>query len=178
MILTLNENKQKFTLLKDETRSVNGKTLYRIKYLVDIPYGNVKPGTLGGWLESESNLSQEGQCCVLDNAVVMDSAVVKGELSMVKGNAIIDGRAVVDGYTTIIQVSAYVSYKAKVVNSVIKTNAIVNGNAEVTNSLIQNQACVTDRAKVTNSIVTNSVKVCNRALVENANLKWDKIVKW
>lgn len=37
--------------LTSETKVVFGKTLYRIRALLS--FGNVEPGTLGGWIESE-----------------------------------------------------------------------------------------------------------------------------
>ena len=37
--------------LTDETKEFNGKTLYRIRALID--FGLVKTGDLGGWIEKE-----------------------------------------------------------------------------------------------------------------------------
>ena len=54
--------------LTNETKAVNGKTLFRIRALED--FSNVKAGDLGGWIESESNLSQEGTCWVYGKAQV------------------------------------------------------------------------------------------------------------
>lgn len=58
---------QKYELTK-ETIEVNGRTLYRIRRLSD--------GLLGGYIESENNLSQEGSCFVYDQAKVSGSAYV------------------------------------------------------------------------------------------------------
>jgi hypothetical protein len=44
--------------MTDETKIVDGHTLHRIRALVDIPRRGVKAGDLGGWIESEGNLSQ------------------------------------------------------------------------------------------------------------------------
>ena len=57
----------KYTLT-EETKQVGSKTLYRIKALKD--FGSVKEGDLGGFIESEKNLSQEGDCRVGGNAWV------------------------------------------------------------------------------------------------------------
>ena len=46
--------------LTDETKNFCGITLHRIRALRDIPSVNVKSGDLGGWIEKESNLSQDG----------------------------------------------------------------------------------------------------------------------
>lgn len=50
--------------------------LYRIRALKD--FGDVKAGDLGGYIESERNLSQEGDCWVYDEARVYDNAKVSG----------------------------------------------------------------------------------------------------
>ena len=56
---------KKFTLT-DETMCFNGKTLHRIKALKS--FSSVKEGDLGGWVESEDNLSQNDNCWIADNA--------------------------------------------------------------------------------------------------------------
>ena len=48
--------------------------LFRIKALKD--FSNVKKGDIGGYVESEKNLSQDGNCWIYDNAVVMGNAKV------------------------------------------------------------------------------------------------------
>ena len=78
--------------------------LRRIRALRDIPRYNVQAGDLGGWLGSENNLSQDGDCWVGDNAWVSgytrveDNAWVKenawvADFARVSGNAIITGNA-------------------------------------------------------------------------------------
>ena len=62
--------------LTDETIEVYGTALHRIKALKD--FGNVKKGELGGYVESERNLSQEGNCWVYGNAWVCGNAEVCG----------------------------------------------------------------------------------------------------
>ena len=52
------------------------KTLYRIKALFD--FGNVKRGNLGGFVERETNLSQDGDAWVYGNAKVYGDAEVYG----------------------------------------------------------------------------------------------------
>lgn len=51
-----------------------GRTLYRITALRD--FADVKAGDLGGYLETESNLSHEGNAWVSDNAKVFGNAWV------------------------------------------------------------------------------------------------------
>ena len=67
---------KKYELMKDDTIKAGGKTLYRIKALVDINR-EVKAGDLGGYIESELNLSTKmDESWVYDNAMVFDSALV------------------------------------------------------------------------------------------------------
>ena len=77
---------KKYELLKDDTKTVFGHTLYRIKALRD--FGNVEKGDLGGYIESENNLSHYGNAMVFDNAMVCDNARVFDN-AMVCGDAVI-----------------------------------------------------------------------------------------
>ncbi|MCX5614413.1 hypothetical protein [Bombella saccharophila] len=62
--------------LTDDTIEHDGRTLYRIRALVDIPAIGVSAGDLGGYVESEKNLSHTGDCWVHGNARVRGNAFV------------------------------------------------------------------------------------------------------
>lgn len=64
--------KYEFTGETKETGTCIKITLRRIKAVVD--FGDVKAGELGGWIEKEENLSNEGNAWVCDNARVYDNA--------------------------------------------------------------------------------------------------------
>ncbi len=78
--------------LTDETIEVDGRTLHRIKALRD--FGGVRTGDLGGFIESESNLSHDGDCWIYDEAKVYDKAQVY-EDAQVYGNAQVYSHALV-----------------------------------------------------------------------------------
>lgn len=78
--------------LTAETKEIGGKILHRIRALIDIPLHDVKAGDLGGWIEAERNLSQEGSAWVADEAWVRGKALVTGE-ARVTGNAWVRGNA-------------------------------------------------------------------------------------
>ena len=80
--------------LTSETKVFLGKTLYRIKALVQ--FGNVNAGDLGGWIEKEENLSQSGNAWVYGNAEVSGDARVYGN-ARVSGDASVSGDAEVYG---------------------------------------------------------------------------------
>lgn len=96
--------------LTNEKIYFGGRILYRIVALRD--FGNVRKGDIGGWIEKEKNLSQEGSCwvsnCALvcDNALVYDNAKVCGDTLVwdnaeVMDNAEVKGHARVCGYAKI-----------------------------------------------------------------------------
>ena len=94
--------------LTDETIDVSGTTLHRIKALKD--FGNVKKGELGGYVESERNLSQEGNCWVCGNAKVCGDAEVCGN-AKVYGNAWVYGNAEVCGNARVYGDADYITIK-------------------------------------------------------------------
>jgi hypothetical protein len=65
----------KYKLTKN-TKEVFGRTLYQIEALES--FADIEKGDLGGWVEKESNLSQEGNAWVFSNAEVYGYARVCG----------------------------------------------------------------------------------------------------
>ena len=70
--------------LTEETTKVGNRTLYRIQALRD--FGNATKGDIGGYIESEKNLSQDGNAWVSGDARVSGNACVYGN-ARVYGNA-------------------------------------------------------------------------------------------
>ena len=85
--------------LTDETMEVedsekNIHTLHRIKSLKEIE--DIKVGDLGGWIESEKNLNQEGECWVYDDSKVYGNASVSGDANVYDGSEVRDNAQVYD----------------------------------------------------------------------------------
>ena len=55
--------------------------LHRIRALRDVRE-DVHVGDLGGFVQSEENLSQEGQCWVANNAVAAEESYISGDAIM------------------------------------------------------------------------------------------------
>lgn len=77
-----------------------GKKLFRIKALIS--FGNVEADELGGYIEKEDNLAQEGNAWVYGDAWVFGNARVLGgarvyDNAWVSGNAEVSGDACVSG---------------------------------------------------------------------------------
>lgn len=114
--------------LTTETKVVSGHTLYRIRALV--AFGSVDTGELGGWIEKESNLAQDGNAWVYGDAEVYDNAWVYGDAE-VYGNARVSGDAEVYGHARIYG-DTKVSNHARIFgNARIYDNAEVYGYARV-----------------------------------------------
>ena len=84
--------------LTGETQELNGKELHRIVCVT--AFASVAVGETGGWVESEDNLSQDGNAWVYGDAQVYDNAQVFGNArvydnSQVYGNARVYGDALV-----------------------------------------------------------------------------------
>ena len=157
------EKKYKLT---EESISYFSKTLYHIEALKD--FGNVKKGDKGGYVQSEENLSQEGDCWIYDNAKVFDSAVVYGN-AKVFGNAEVFGNTKVYG-KALVYGNAKVFDDAKVYDGAkVYGDAIVSNNA-----IVVNKAIVCGNAKVfgnvviyDNAIVCGNAQVCGDAEIKN-----------
>ena len=90
----MDRKKYEFT---GETRALSSTTiLHRIRAVIDIPSAGVNAGDIGGWIESDSNLSNSGDAWVGDDARVSGSAWVSDD-ARVGGNARVSGDAWVGG---------------------------------------------------------------------------------
>ena len=129
--------------LTEETFTVFGKTLYRIRAVRD--FGSVKTGEFGGYIEKEENLSHFGNAWISGDAWVYGDARVSGNAwiygdARVFGNAWVYGDARVSGNAWIygdarVFDNAWISGNAKVYGDArVSGNARVFGNAEVFNT--------------------------------------------
>lgn len=112
---------KKYELTEPETQS-DGTVLYRIRALRAIPRFEVEVGDLGGLVQSEENLSQDGDCWI-------------DRTSMAIGNSRVEGNAKVITYSTI-KHKAKVCDVATIRESTIKNNAKVYSAAHVHSSSV------------------------------------------
>lgn len=89
---------EKKYILTDETIKVKGHILHRIKAIKS--FFGVKVGDLGGYIESETNLSHEGNCWVADNAKAYENSKVTDD-AVIFGNTMISGNMHIYGCTQI-----------------------------------------------------------------------------
>ena len=119
---------KKYELILDDTIDFFGQKLFRIRALTS--FGNVEAGDLGGYIQKEENLSENGDAWVYDDARVSGDTKVSGN-ARVSGNAWVSGDTKVYGNARVygdaeVSGDASVSGDAKVYG-----NAKVSGNAWV-----------------------------------------------
>ena len=126
--------------LTNENLEIGKKNLFRIRALKD--FAHVKAGDLGGWIESESNLSQEGTCWVSGEARVFGKACVFGS-ARVYDSARVFGSAQVYGEARVYD-SAQVFGSAQVYGEArVSGEACVFGSAWVSGSAqVSGRACI------------------------------------
>lgn len=122
----------------------------------------VKVGELGGWIESEDNLSQDGLCW-LNSSFGHYTTIVCGN-ARVSGNAVILYDAQVYG-------NAVVS-----MNAAVSDDAKVYGNAEVTGGHVKNHAEVFGSAKVSGGKVGGHAKMSGGEVVDGGNVRGDAVM--
>ena len=113
---------EKKYILTDETIEHLGHALHRIQAVKD--FGIVSAGTLGGFIESEKNLSHNCEAWVFGDARVSGDAWVSGNAS-VFGDARVSGNARVSGEARVFG-DAWVSGNASVFG-----DARVSGEAKI-----------------------------------------------
>ena len=149
---------KKFELTAEYVTNIFGKKLFRIKALVE--FGIVKEGELGGFVEKESNIDDDGNAWVSGNAQVFGNAKISGN-AQVYGNAKVFGNAWVYG-------NAWVSGNAQVFgNAKISGNAQVYGNAKVFgNAWVYGNAWISGNAQVYgNAWISGNAQVYGNACV-------------
>ena len=156
---------KKYEILKNgKCFNIGNHTLYRIKALRS--FGSVKKGDIGGFVESERNLSHDGNCWIFREAKVYGDAQVYDDAwitnaAEVSDDAKVFGKAHVFG-------DALVSD-----NAMVTINATVCGNAHVyDDAWVSDNACVTSNARVFgnatingDAVITDEASVCGYSTI-------------
>lgn len=153
--------------LTGETINANGHTLHRIRALKD--FGDVHKGDLGGFVESEKNLSHYGNCWLYGNSKAYENAKVHQNASLWE-NAEVSGNARVTD-------EAEVSGNVKVTDeAVIEGSSECKGNCEIygkawvyRSSYLNGNVKVYDEAQVCNATLLDNVKAYGDARIGGFN---------
>lgn len=160
---------KKYEILKDQVITMNGSTIYRIKALKN--FGDVEAGDIGGFVESEDNLSHEGPCWIYSDAMVYHKAKVKDNAIVrdyvhVFNNARVMENAIVEGHARVSDDSTVFG------NARIKDNANVFGRGIVHGfAIVQDNAVVFEQARVCGeTIVKDYTQVSGHIMVTRGEI--------
>lgn len=166
--------KNKKYILTDETIQCNGHTLRRIKSVSQ--FGTVNCNDLGGYIESEENLSHDGNCWVYNNAKVYDGAKVYG-------NARIYNDAIVESGAQVFDDARLFENAAVGDGACIYEYAQILGNAVVEGAKVYGCARIDEKAYVSKSaeifgcaVISDYSRVTNNAKVSGYVCTYDNSV--
>lgn len=135
--------------------TIDGRKFFQIKSLRG--FGSIVAGKLGGYVEGEHNLSQEGTCWIDSGVILMDNARVTHD-TFVSGNSFIRG-------------NAQVRNRAFVLNTTVCDNAVVEGAARVIGGDHDCDRIVIKDDAVVSGNIHGSLVVCGnahiRGIIEN-----------
>lgn len=126
---------KKYEIVKDNFKEIYGIKVYRIRALKDIEnrHQNIKAGDLGGYVQSERNLSQNNNCWIFDDAIVFDNANVIQNANICD-HAQISDNAIIMGYATIMGHSKICDHAKIGGRALIAERAEIDENAELLDS--------------------------------------------
>ena len=184
---------EKYEIITRNSIVHNGRTLYKIRALksfVNVLGDEIRKGELGGYVQSEDNLSQEGDCWisgkakVYDNAKVLNNAFVYGSAEIFN-NAVICKNACVCGSAKIydnakIHDSAFVCDAAEVYGDAkIFNKAEISGYSQIyDNAFVSSAACIFGNTRIyENAIIGEKAKIYGNAEVKgDAEIYGDTLV--
>ena len=153
--------------LTSETKVIWGTTVHRIKRLSD--------NLLGGFVESESNLSQEGSCLIYGNAVAMNNSMMSGNSemsenskmtgnSMMYGNSEMSGNSRMTGNSMMTENSSMSGNSRMSGNSKMSENSKMSGNSMMTgNSEMSGDSRMTGDSRMSgNEALSGKMKLSKR----------------
>lgn len=148
--------KKKYEILKTNTYNMNGKTLYRIIAIRN--FGDIKKGEIGGFVESERNLSHNGNCWIHDDAKVYEKGKVYGD-AQIYDHSMVYGKAKVYGHAKLFK------------SSLVTENAKIYGSSCLTGfTAIRHKVRIYGNAKIADAMISNETKVYGNVIVDTGGV--------
>lgn len=165
---------KKYELVHETVHKFYSIPMYRIRALKD--FSDVKKGDLGGYVESEENLSQLGNCWIYDDSIVglgsavLNNAIVRGSSRIINGSEISDN-AIVEN-ESVIDESSTVSDQSRVINSIVINSSDIMGK-----SVVNEKSLIEHGSSVRNAIVGYGTYIKNGADIQfDVNSDGDYVV--
>ena len=160
---------KKYELVKEDSIEFNGRTLYRIRALKDFTnkqctgsINEIKVGDLGGYVQSEENLSQNGQCWIFDNAAVYDNGMICDN-AIICDNAKIHNNVKIGGDVEIYR-NAEIDDNVKIYgngaigkNVKIGGDVLICGDTRIVNADIRGRIIIADNSIICNNAIIHDV---------------------
>ena len=165
---------KKYEILKDDYRLIGDTKIYRIRLLVDGVVPLARKGDLGGFVQREDNLDQEGTCWLYNNAIAMERANVSQNAKLYDDAIIFDnararGNAQMGDYS---RVFGYATIEGECCiegNASVKGESVVKGETSLCNySTVSGSAIVDSCMLYDNSRISGYTEAYNCILKENA----------
>lgn len=123
---------RKYKLIESSRAWLYGRPIYRIQALRD--FSDVKKGDLGGFVESEGNLSQEGDCWIYDMAQAMEKSRVEDDAclrdcSKMYGSSLLKDKAQLQGCARMIQYAC-------LADNAVAIDTEISGFADITGEVV------------------------------------------
>ena len=151
---------KKYELIKESKDYFAEREIFRIRALKD--FSDIKVGDIGGWVCSEDNLSQEGNCWIYDNAKCLDDARILDNAKMYDNTMMIGNSRMYDN--------------AKMSDSsIICDNAVMCGNARMydTSTMCGSSMMRGNATMFNNSKMYDSAKMCGNSTMYDNSVMYD-----
>ena len=167
---------KKYELIKESKDYFAEREIFRIRALKD--FSDIKVGDIGGWVCSEDNLSQEGNCWIYDNAKCLDNAKMFDDAKMYDNTMMIGNSRMYDNAkmsdSSIICDNAVMCGNARMYDtSTMCGSSMMRGNATMfNNSKMYDRATMFDNSKMYDSakMCGNSTMYDNSVMYDNAEM--------
>jgi hypothetical protein len=171
---------KKYELVNPTTKIIDGLSydLFQIKALKNFTISwyntDILAGDLGGFVQSENNLSQEGSCWLFNDSVVINNAKVLNE-SVVK-NSTIYNDATIKGSSNI---NTSVIYLCSEVNNSAIYDSTIYDNSTVEDSFVKKSSvyensfickCKIDFSAISGCVCLNNIKLNDMKMFGNYDL--------
>ena len=157
---------KKYEILRTRKMQLSGVDVFKIKALrtfKTIDGTTINAGDYGGFIESEENLSHEGNCWVGDEAVVYKGATVRDNALVCEGTTvgnecIISGNAMLYGSSLVMSLSGEIikiKDSSNINNSQIISSVTISGKTSIKESYISGLINIEDSDLGYTNIITN-----------------------
>lgn len=152
-------------IITKNTKTIGNTILHQIKSLQS--FSDVSAGDLGGWIESEANLSQNNEAWIYEDSCVYEHAYVYGNAKVSKCSYVY-GHAHI--YDDAMIVNSKVYDNAQIFGDACIIKSEINGYVQVFDNTLLDSSQVHDYAIISGLTSLNETTVSSTALLRSESL--------